>query len=359
MVKNVEVGWLSQKIASEDDSVLLLDTRDCDEFSSGYIRGAVNVFVSGLAFRRLKKGSMGLDCLMCESTDKTKYEAARRSEEMCVVVYDEDSNASSALPEDGLAHILLKKVTRDCKNVAFLEGGFKAFMRQERKLCIVEDAPATAPTSPCKPTKCAPKLVSRPSSLSLQLKRLSLGDSSDQLTTEPATPFSAGDRFQQRHHPVEILPHLFLGDIKIARSRESLANAGITRILNVSRLENCFQSELTYKQIAVDDAPNVNLSEHFPSAFRFIESARVNEERVLVHCQAGMSRSVTVIIAYLMFHMSLSLERAYDFVKARKPNIEPNFSFMGQLLDYERSRSPDSGIDCSLSDGKETEFPLC
>lgn len=358
MVKNVDIAWLSQKIASEDDSVLLLDTRDCDEFNSGYIRGAVNVFASGLAFRRLKKGSMGLDCLICQSADKTKYEAARQSEEMCVVVYDEDSNASSALPEDGLAHILLKKATRDCKNVAFLEGGFKAFMRQERKLCIVEDAPTAAPTSPSKPTKCAAKLVSRPSSLSLQLKRLSLEDSSDQPNTEPATPFS-GDRLHQRHQPVEILPYLFLGDIKIARSRESLKRAGLTRVLNVSRLENSFESELVYKQIPVDDAPNVNLSEHFPDAFRFIDSARVNEERVLVHCQAGMSRSVTVILAYLMYHMCMSLEQAYDFVKAKKSNIQPNFSFMGQLLDFERSRSPDSGIDCSLSDGKETEFPLC
>lgn len=355
MVKNVDIAWLSQKITSQDDSVLLLDTRDCDEFNSGYIRGAVNVFVSGLAFRRLKKGSMGLDCLICQSADKTKYEAARQSEEMCVVVYDEESNASSALPEDGLAHVLLKKATRDCKNVAFLEGGFKAFMRQERKLCIVEDAPSSAaPTSPSKPIKCAPKLVSRPSSLSLQLKRLSLEDSSDHPNTEPPTPFS-GDRLQ----PVEILPHLFLGDIKIARSRDSLTRARVTRVLNVSRLENSFESELLYKQIPVDDAPNVNLSEHFPEAFRFIDSARVNEERVLVHCQAGMSRSVTVIIAYLMHHMCLSLEQAYDFVKARKSNIEPNFSFMGQLLDFERSRSPDSGIDCSLSDGKETEFPLC
>lgn len=347
MVKNVDITWLSQKIASQDDSVLLLDTRDCDEFNSGYIRGAVNVFVSGLAFRRLKKGNMGLDSLMCQSADKTKYEAARQSEEMFVVVYDEDSNASSALPEDGLAHVLLKKATRDCKNVAFLEGGFKAFMRQERKLCIVEDATAT-PTSPSKSCKLSPKLVSRPSTLSLQLNRLSLGDSSDQPNTEPATPFSA-DRLQ----PVEILPHLFLGDIKIARSRETLKKAGVTRVLNVSRLENSFESELLYKQIPVDDAPNVNLSEHFPEAFRFIDSARVNDERVLVHCQAGMSRSVTVIIAYLMHHMCMSLEQAYDFVKAKKSNIEPNFSFMGQLLDFERSRSPDSGIDCSLSDGKE------
>jgi hypothetical protein len=67
-----------------------------------------------------------------------------------------------------------------------------------------------------------------------------------------------------------------------------------------------------------------------------------------VHCLAGISRSVTVTVAYLMQTLHKSLDEAYDLVRAQKSNIAPNFNFMGQLLDFERqlrgtSGSPDSG----------------
>jgi len=67
------------------------------------------------------------------------------------------------------------------------------------------------------------------------------------------------------------------------------------------------------------------------------DEARQNECGVLVHCLAGISRSVTVTVAYLMHSLDLSLSDAYDHVKRCKPDVSPNFSFMGQLMDFERS----------------------
>lgn len=68
-----------------------------------------------------------------------------------------------------------------------------------------------------------------------------------------------------------------------------------------------------------------------------LDEARLDGKAVLVHCLAGISRSVTVTVAYLMEHEHLSLNDAYDLVKGRKSDISPNFSFMGQLLEFERS----------------------
>lgn len=76
------------------------------------------------------------------------------------------------------------------------------------------------------------------------------------------------------------------------------------------------------------------------------DEARAKKCGVLVHCLAGISRSVTVTVAYLMKSHRLSLNDAYDFVKKCKPNISPNFNFMGQLLDFERTLN----YDCSCSD---------
>lgn len=57
---------------------------------------------------------------------------------------------------------------------------------------------------------------------------------------------------------------------------------------------------------------------------------------MLVHCLAGVSRSVTITVAYLMHKCSLSLNDAFNLVRSRKSNIAPNFHFMEQLHSFEK-----------------------
>ncbi len=68
----------------------------------------------------------------------------------------------------------------------------------------------------------------------------------------------------------------------------------------------------------------------------FIDSVETSGGKVLIHCQAGISRSATICLAYLMSKRQYTLEQAYEFVKARRSVISPNFHFMGQLLNWER-----------------------
>ena len=89
-----------------------------------------------------------------------------------------------------------------------------------------------------------------------------------------------------------------------------------------------------------------------PFPFCCAEDARVSNEKVLVHCHAGMSRSVTVVLAYLMKYCEHTFHTAYDFVKQKKSNISPNFSFLEQLLEFEsslRPSPPDSGISSGVT----------
>ncbi|CAG0923856.1 unnamed protein product [Notodromas monacha] len=57
---------------------------------------------------------------------------------------------------------------------------------------------------------------------------------------------------------------------------------------------------------------------------------------VLVHCFAGISRSPTLVIGYVMDRLHLSSEEAFRYVKSKRAVVAPNFNFLGQLLEYDQ-----------------------
>jgi protein-tyrosine phosphatase len=63
-----------------------------------------------------------------------------------------------------------------------------------------------------------------------------------------------------------------------------------------------------------------------------------------VHCFAGVSRSATIVIAYLMQELGKGMLEAMKFVKRRRPVVSPNFGFQRQLMDFESAlwdKNPD------------------
>ena len=330
MVKEVSSQWLAQKMSNRSSDVLVLDTRSAEEYLNGYISGSVHVCCNGVLLRRLRNGTLKIESLLNCAEAKQKYAVAKESEHVNIVVCDQSTHHVGQLAADSIAAMMLRKISKDCKFVSFLSGGFCDFHEQYGQLC---ELPGSVNDS---------RLQKRPSSLVLQLGGLALSTKqqsvSDSDMSEDDSP-----SVSERLAPFQILPHLYLGCRKVAACLPSLRDNHINRILNVtSSVPNEFQNldDFVYKQIAVEDSHEVDMIKHLPDAFCFIEEAKNRGEKVLVHCHAGMSRSVTVIIAYLMKYYHHTLESAFDFVKQRKQNISPNFSFMGQLIEYESVLKP-------------------
>ena len=98
----------------------------------------------------------------------------------------------------------------------------------------------------------------------------------------------------------KIADRLYLGNLKAAQNLNALKAAGITHILTVAEgITPFFPKDFKYKQIHVADTSQSGLLRHFPAAIAFIKEG-INRGGVLVHCYAGVSRSSSCVIAYLM-----------------------------------------------------------
>lgn len=134
----------------------------------------------------------------------------------------------------------------------------------------------------------------------------------------------------------QVLPGLLMGSQDVANSLPLLQEHGITHILSlgihIPRLEG-------YNYIFVEslDLPEFSIIDIFDLCFEVIDSVRKQGKTIFVHCNAGVSRSASLVIAYLMKTSGMHLTAAHDFLKSLRPCIKPNAGFMEQLMLYEKS----------------------
>eukprot|EP01126_Amoeba_proteus_P020425 TRINITY_DN2077_c0_g1_i21.p1 TRINITY_DN2077_c0_g1~~TRINITY_DN2077_c0_g1_i21.p1 ORF type:complete len:263 (-),score=46.67 TRINITY_DN2077_c0_g1_i21:72-860(-) len=138
-----------------------------------------------------------------------------------------------------------------------------------------------------------------------------------------------GEVLVKNHKPDLILEGLYLGSIMDTRSIVTLRELGIKRILSVCSEDVYKHPEILYKKIDLQDDMNQQLLSVLPECFEFIDL--INCGNVLVHCVRGISRSASVVIAYMMVHRGMPLKEAHKFVKSKREMIYPNGNFLDQL----------------------------
>ena len=147
-----------------------------------------------------------------------------------------------------------------------------------------------------------------------------------------------------------------LGNACDAQNSERLTQLGISHVINATPdLPFCHDKKCKELRIGILDLPSENILQYFESAIEFIgesgdeetkgkeclfdpldDALRSESHNVLVHCSAGISRSPTLVLAYMIKKQHLSLEKALRTMRNSRTIIDPNFSFILQLRSWEK-----------------------
>nr|XP_040027879.1 dual specificity protein phosphatase 12 isoform X1 [Gasterosteus aculeatus aculeatus]XP_040027880.1 dual specificity protein phosphatase 12 isoform X1 [Gasterosteus aculeatus aculeatus] len=132
---------------------------------------------------------------------------------------------------------------------------------------------------------------------------------------------------------------LFIGTVADLSDITALHNSAVTHILSVDSEKPAplgpADGGFHRKWVNVLDEVTSDLLSHMDDCFLFIQEAVDGGGAALVHCQAGRSRSATIITAYLMKRYQLGFSEAYHRLKTAKPDVQVNRGFEEQLCLYE------------------------
>ncbi|KAM4600636.1 dual specificity protein phosphatase 10 [Polymixia lowei] len=286
---------------------VIIDCRPFMEYNKSHIRGAVHINCSDkISRRRLQQGKITvLDLISCRE-GKDSFKGIFSKE---IVIYDENTVDPSRVTPSQPLHVVLESLRREGKDPIILKGGLSCFRQSHENLC----------------------------DHSLHLREgLDTGGAAGLTGALPHSLPSTPDI--DNAELTSILPFLYLGNEHDAQDANLLQRMNIGYILNVTTHLPLYHYDtglFSYKRLPATDSNKQNLRQYFEEAFEFIEEAHQAGMGLLIHCQAGVSRSATIVIAYLMKHTWMTMTDAYKFVKTRRPIISPNLNFMGQLLEFE------------------------
>ncbi|XP_033643181.1 dual specificity protein phosphatase 12-like [Asterias rubens] len=141
------------------------------------------------------------------------------------------------------------------------------------------------------------------------------------------------------YHMDEVCKGLFLGSrdaVLTLKGQHDLLKHSITHVLSIEWSKPDISAlNLNHKFVYINDMPSADILSHFEECIAFIDEVLTSSGNILVHCMMGISRSSTIVIAYLMHRDKITFQKAFDLVKEKHPRTEPNDGFVDMLCLFE------------------------
>lgn len=136
----------------------------------------------------------------------------------------------------------------------------------------------------------------------------------------------------------KVVEHIYIGGEGVARDRVILQQHGITHILNCVGFvcPEYFKSDFVYRTLWLQDSPSEDITSILYDVFDYFEDVREQNGHVFVHCCQGVSRSTSLVIAYIMWREGKSFDDAFQYVKTARGIADPNMGFACQLLQCQK-----------------------
>eukprot|EP00826_Nyctotherus_ovalis_P021761 TRINITY_DN1708_c0_g1_i17.p1 TRINITY_DN1708_c0_g1~~TRINITY_DN1708_c0_g1_i17.p1 ORF type:complete len:159 (-),score=40.40 TRINITY_DN1708_c0_g1_i17:146-622(-) len=135
----------------------------------------------------------------------------------------------------------------------------------------------------------------------------------------------------------EIMPNLYIGNASDAKNKDLLKKSGIEGIVIAAKeIYPAYPSEFTYKRFNIADTCTENIKMYFNESNTFVKKFLSQGKGVLIHCAAGVSRSATLMLAYVMAVKKMKFKEALVFMQKKHPVTCPNEGFRSQLTLFEK-----------------------
>ncbi|KAK6620914.1 hypothetical protein RUM43_011213 [Polyplax serrata] len=160
----------------------------------------------------------------------------------------------------------------------------------------------------------------------------------------------------------EIKPHLLLCGA-VALRGNILEELNVTCVINATRelpdtpLPNSTEQDTLYLRVNVEDKPDSNILQWLDMVTDIVHQVKMAGGKTLIHCVAGISRSATLCLAYLIRYEDYSLHDAYLLLKSLRHTIRPNSGFFGQLIEFEKQITGKQTVWMIQSDYTQSYIP--
>lgn len=138
----------------------------------------------------------------------------------------------------------------------------------------------------------------------------------------------------------KILPHIYLSGDVPAKNAKLMKDLEITHVLvAASELKPYHPEHFTYKHLVeLDDRQDAMLLPFFDECVSFIKEGIRYGGNILIHCMAGMNRSVAILMAYMISQLRLPHQQALQMIQRKRPLANPHEQYLSQIKMYEKMK---------------------